>query len=194
MARGRPGGRGRGARLELVDDGYAAGVTAAATAEDWALGGAEDEGRDPSEFYVSAGRASDNIGQVRLSLRDKGLAEQIVAQRLIPEYRTVADFIRDAVHHRLLELTELGVLNEEFANRVTLADTEYRVMAMAEHQRAVTATMDQIRELFTLNRRNPTELANLLARALDLAEVADDQRRSDILALAVDMQAALTGK
>lgn len=193
MPKGRPGERGRRARLELVDDGYVAGTspTQPATMEDWELDGGE-ETRDPRSYYVSAGRASDNVGQVRLSLRDKGLAEQIVAQRLIPEYRTVADFIRDAVHHRLLELTELGVMTGDLAARVTLAETEYRVGHMAEQQRAVQATMDQIRELFTLNRRNPTEMANLLASALDLAEVAADQQRAEILALANDMHAALT--
>lgn len=158
------------------------------TAEDWE---SSDDGRNPGLFYVSAGRASDNIGQVRVNLRDKGIAEQIVAQRLVPEYRTPADFIRDAIHHRLLELQEMGVLEGELIAEVRLAEVEYRLMAMAERQRQVESIMGLTRELFSTNQGNPEVLLNLSARLLEMAPHTDQQRQGELVALVDDITHAI---
>lgn len=199
MARGRPGERGR--QLRIVGDDTltpepAPSARAEANEAAWNTGGGEEK-RDPREFYVSAGRASDNMGQVRLSLRDKGIGEQIVAQRLVPEYRTFADLVRDAVHHRILELQELGVLDEALCREVRLSDLEYQLQKMAEKQRAMESIMDLARELYAANSRNPTMLMNVAARLIEMADQADEQKMAEALGLAKEMtdaaRAAMAG-
>lgn len=171
--------------------GALASVSAGSSADDWELDGGDDERRDPRKFYVTASRGSENLGQVRVSARDVVLVQQILSQRLVPDYKTTQDFVRDAVHHRILELQELGVLAGALRMEVRLSEAEHAVAQMAERQRSYEATMDGIRDLFEKTRRDPTALMNLISQCLTVAQATNNQQREEALAMAATIQGHL---
>jgi DNA-binding SARP family transcriptional activator len=108
---------------------------------------AGDDGFDPwstddggnysrKKFYVGSGsrESSENMGQVRVPNYLRAQMQRIIEQRIIPQYGTKHDFIRDAIYHRLkdlVEMEEIGFAPEVAAQIRALladADTEHEML------------------------------------------------------------------
>lgn len=69
-----------------------------------------DQGYERSKFYVETVRKKREGGnpknlQVPIEPVDYEIMSQILHQRLVPQYNTLQDLVRDAIHHRLHDLT-----------------------------------------------------------------------------------------
>jgi hypothetical protein len=71
--------------------------------EDFTL---DDPGYSPEKFYVKATDSKGHSANLRVHVPPI-FAERVsalIASRTFPEYRTLADFVRDAMYHRLYQL------------------------------------------------------------------------------------------
>lgn len=156
-----------------------------------AWGTDELHGYRESEFYT---RSTDDRGHSQLSPRIRlrpEIAQELsalVARRTIPAYRTTADFIRDAIVHRLHQIAKL---ESDPTFREHLHDSVQRI-AMEEIAASYEAELDLCADLF----RRVQATVEKAVRAQDYAALrtfveqlrvrADDMRdpfRSDLLDL-----------
>jgi Arc/MetJ-type ribon-helix-helix transcriptional regulator len=59
-----------------------------------------DPGYDVNQIYTTAGEQSESV-RARIPLPMLGEMRALIESKDIPEYRTMSDFVRDAIHHRL---------------------------------------------------------------------------------------------
>lgn len=93
------------------------GVVAGSANDPWTM---SSSSYDPNTFYTRAtdGNGHDGNLQVKVSPALLGQITHILESRMIPDYRTRADVVRDAVIHRLRWLAD------EYPGSVNLADLE----------------------------------------------------------------------
>lgn len=77
------------------------------------------EGYSETKFYTKStdGKGNSETKYMKLSPTILAIVGQMIARHKFPAYKTEADFIRDAVYHRLHRLAELEA-NGEFADMV----------------------------------------------------------------------------
>jgi Arc/MetJ-type ribon-helix-helix transcriptional regulator len=59
-----------------------------------------DPGYSVNQVYTTAGEQSESV-RARIPLPMLGEIRALIESKDIPEYRTMSDFVRDAIHHRL---------------------------------------------------------------------------------------------
>lgn len=109
-----------------------------------------EDGYSVEKFYPRAGLKGEQV-RVRLSEDAIGEIARIVQGKEIAEIRTMQDFVRDAVHHRLYWLIKERVQTPESAARM-------RVMQMQARSEADTADIAQYRVMLESIRHSLGEL------------------------------------
>lgn len=104
-------------RINPSNNGNGTGVVAGSANDPWSM---SSSSYDPSNFYTRAtdGNGHDGGLQVKVSPALLGQINHILESRIIPQYRTRADIVRDALIHRLRYLAD------EYDGSVNLADLE----------------------------------------------------------------------
>jgi hypothetical protein len=73
----------------------------------------EDTSYDRAKFYTKSrdkdGGQSVQYQVSRSILRD---VDELVAEKIVPEYRTRGDFVRDAIYHRLKDISEMKAMGQ----------------------------------------------------------------------------------
>lgn len=106
------------------------------------------KGYDPDEVYIRSTDGhgnSDNL-QCRVPIEVSGEVAAIVATQLIPDYRTPADFVRDAIVHRLHYVAE-KVNSPELRRFVTVEFMHSRVLAERAQIANLIRTVDEMSQL-----------------------------------------------
>ena len=88
---------------------------------------ADNSGYSRNKFYVETVRKKRDGGnpknlQVPIEPVDYEIMSQILHQRLVPQYKTLQDLVRDAIHHRIHDLTH-GVFEDGL--KIYLADEKF---------------------------------------------------------------------
>lgn len=144
------------ARLTVVDDTFDPFAT-------------DKKGYSLDKFYTKStdGKGISETKYVKLPPSLIGEIGELIAQRKIPDYRTDADFIRDAIVHRLRYVAEMvadGKL-QGVVNRQVMLNENMRVMQdMEECQMIVTTHRDSFEKAVQVKD------AIMLEVALDAAE------------------------
>lgn len=135
--------------------------------------GVADNSYDRADFYTSS-RSADGAS-VTLSVKVPAhVASQISAmihQGDFP-YRTPNDFWRDAAHHRLHDLDEMGALSPEFSRRIALWRRAEELDRVAAEVEALEAMVRDTQAMAELLRRPGREDWVMLERLVQETEAA----------------------
>lgn len=129
----------------------------------------EKKGYSPDKFYTKStdGKGVSETKYIKVPPSLIGEIGELVAARVIPDYKTDGDFIRDAIVHRLHEIAEMRQDGRLAAvvNRQVMLNENMRVMQdMEECQMIVTTHRDSFEKAVQVGD------ALMLAVALDNAE------------------------
>lgn len=162
---------------------------------------ADNSGYSRNKFYVETVRKKRDGGspryiQVPFDPIDFQIIQQILHKGLVPQYRTQQDLIRDAVHHRLHDLTH-GVFEDGL--KIYLADEKFvdydrkrRVMIeIAESTRQMkeeTLAVEQLNEglKHAVNSGNRQRVQQLLIEAKKLLDGELGDYNRDVIHQLVD--------
>ncbi len=119
----------------------------------WAMAQA---GYSPDKFYVRAtdGKGHSENVQTKISPSLLGELSAIIAAKEIPEYRTVQDFIRDAVLHRakyVAELLKRGTLAQKVDAEMVLSSIEGSRKMRREQEAIVSTGRDELADLIRVS-------------------------------------------
>ena len=111
----------------------------------WVLENTKDQAYSRDKFYTETVRQKRHGGnpkhvQVPFEEGDYQIISQIIQQRLVPAYKTQQDLIRDAVHHRIHDLTH-G--NYEDGLKIYLKDRDFE---RYDRQRRVAVRIEMLRK------------------------------------------------
>ena len=135
----------------------------------WALENTKDQGYQRDKFYTETVRQKRHGGnpknvQVPFEEGDYQIMQRIIQQRLVPAYQTVQDLIRDAVHHRLHDLTH-G--NYEDGLKVYLVDEEF---AQHDERRRHMVRIQMLQKAAKEEAESMMTLGEGLKQAVDLGD------------------------
>lgn len=123
-------------RLRVVDDG-------------WKLEGATKY--DPNAFYIGTRNGYDHSARSTVYLRPELQAAilEMIGTRVIPEYKTFQDVVRDALHHRMEALRtvvntpEFEEIVRDERRRATKAKFERKMKEMTDEVASLEETLKQ---------------------------------------------------
>lgn len=127
---------------------------------------------DIDSFYTYGGSGSSSTSQrYRINDETLNLCAVLVASKQIPDYKTTADIVRDAVFHRLHYVQE-RLEDPEFKSKFdyirNLIETDEEFQVMKSLDRFISECQD----LLSTYRHYPTETNRVLER---MSKVASDQ-------------------
>lgn len=154
----------------------------------------DDDGYDVSKFYT---RSEKTTRQVRAHLTLDAIAEieRLVQGKDVAEIRTIQDFLRDAVHHRLHWVLKEKVQTPESAQRLKVmqlrADAEATAADVEQNRLMLDAIRHSLSEL--QGSGNKAELRKHLARLEVTAEGLDEPWNWQLLEVLENYRAEVAG-
>ena len=146
----------------------------------WAL---NDPAYDINAFYTTASQDSASP-RVRISNKQLSIISALVASKEIPDYRTPADFIRDAIYHRLYWYQH--AYRRPDIGRLIRTETE---IEQAKVRMNLSAMFDEAIKVFKddfllahqqKNRKGCQEAIGAVSRCLDSEEAEDTRYRAEL--------------
>lgn len=143
----------------------------------------QDPGHNPDAFYTFCGKDSETI-RVRVPNVYLYVISDLCASREIPEIKTPADFIRDAIHHRTYWYQH-HYRKPEVGDTITA----YAEMERSKERAAMLQTRKdaivQFRTEFDLayqsrNRNACQEVIEAVGRSLESRDASDDHYKSEL--------------
>ena len=140
-----------------------------------------DDGYSPTQRLTRAtdGRGNSSDMRVKVSPDVAGELAALVQSGRVPEYRTMADVVRDAIYHRLHFINSNGEFAADTVHRVNMtlhaARTESLANEVREREELTDATIRHIESI--LNGGNDSDLFRALSSAEDLAELLPEPNR-----------------
>ena len=147
--------------------------------------GTQDPSYGPEKLYTKGtdGRGNSHEVRVRMPPTVVGQIQSMVEQRLIPEYKTSADFVRDAVIHRLKWLEENSLAeNSDTARRMRGVVASAELQRLADEMRDADEQVDMAKQ--NLKAAHKTGNERMLRRAVehcwDIAEGLEEPWKSRV--------------
>lgn len=156
----------------------------------------EDPSHDPSKFYVYCGKESSPV-QARIPTEYMDKIAALVARREIPEYQTPADFIRDAIHHRLYWYSnhyDVPELADQINVFVGIQQSLERQRAMAARKQAIVQYREEFNEALAQRSKGAcVAVVEAVDMALDSRDAADDTYKRGLEALKREFAEGIKG-
>ncbi len=155
----------------------------------------ENDDYDPTRFYTKSEDAKGHSYHARVNI-PKPLAGEIaelISSGAVPQYRSVADVIRDAVYHRVKQISRLiddGKL-EQGADMAMLLSEEIQLEEEAVHaEQLIDAMRNNINRMFQQGTK-PDTIKRVLAEREDKANNVAESYRAKYLEVIADFKERL---
>lgn len=156
--------------------------------------GLDDPAYDTHTFYTAAGADSESV-RVRVNNKYLSIVGNLVASREIPDYKTTADFVRDAIYHRLYyyqhayQKPEIGRL---IRTDMELERSKERIAQAAVFDEAIRTFKEEFQfSLTARNRAGAEEALGRVQRCLDSEDAEDSRYRDELNRLEAYMKMEL---
>ena len=154
--------------------------------------GTEDPHYSPDKFYTrgSDGQGNSSVSHVRMAPEVVGEIQSIIERRVIPEYRTAADLIRDAVVHRLKYLED-NVIDQDHDLSLTLISSTFD--QAWQRKRMHEESIEKMRTGLTeaLEDGNLALYRELRSHAMNIVDSMDDFYAERAMKMVKELDAAL---
>ena len=147
---------------------------------------------DPSRFYTHSEDRKGHSFHVRANIPKPlaGELSSLVQSGVVPAYRSIGDITRDAIYHRVKQVSQMveGMELEQAVDMAMLLSEEMKLVDEAEHaEQLIDALRTNAQSMMTRD-GNTTRLKRYLAQRRDIADSIPEPYRKDYLDAIVDYE------